>query len=246
MPPKQAVVVGICGPSCSGKTTLATSLRSNSSGCVVISQDDFYNVCFGWLLFTCHQQEGFEKVDNYDNWDVPSAINFQSLIKTVKGWNYLLQHWQDQEAKTSHFNPALVIVEGFLLFSNKELQEEFDLSFFLQISRETCLQRRLAKDEWLRDNMVYFGKHSSLPPGNSNSSLMLSVTDQTLTTTNRYVRVACLLGTYPASQRYTRDSRHKCGRKQGECFWSCSKYNKEIRVIVIHLRVTTLHNFGSC
>lgn len=46
-----AFVVAICGPSCSGKTTLSRLLTSTFSSCTVISQDDFYyvRISFGRL-----------------------------------------------------------------------------------------------------------------------------------------------------------------------------------------------------
>lgn len=64
-----AYVIGICGASCSGKTTVSKEImkRYKNDDILIISQDNYY---FGG--------------DHKTNYDIPSAVDFQKLISDIK------------------------------------------------------------------------------------------------------------------------------------------------------------------
>eukprot|EP01122_Echinamoeba_exundans_P002088 TRINITY_DN1204_c0_g1_i1.p1 TRINITY_DN1204_c0_g1~~TRINITY_DN1204_c0_g1_i1.p1 ORF type:complete len:206 (-),score=23.08 TRINITY_DN1204_c0_g1_i1:67-684(-) len=144
-------VVAVFGATCSGKTTLCRSiakiiesepagsgssplLRNFYDAVEVVSQDEYY------------KEDGtYEKVEGYDNWETPSAIDFNRLAQTLE--NKILEPQTQRK---------LLIIEGHLLQSMEKLSKQIELFVFLKVSKEECRKRRLKRDEWLRDNPRYF------------------------------------------------------------------------------------------
>ena len=118
-------VMGICGASCSGKTTVSKEImkRYNDNDVLVISQDNYY---FG----------GNENT----NYDIPSAIDFDKLVidlqdlingKSIHMPQYDFKTHQRKD-ETIYIEPKKnIIVEGILIFSKKELRELFDLKVYI-------------------------------------------------------------------------------------------------------------------
>lgn len=50
----------------------------------------------------------------------------------------------------------ILFIDGLFLFSDPEMLKLLDLIFFLEVSKETCKQRRFQRDEWIRENPQYF------------------------------------------------------------------------------------------
>ncbi|CAF3808620.1 unnamed protein product, partial [Rotaria sp. Silwood1] len=75
---KEAFVIGICGGSASGKTTVAQHIVENLNipWVTLLSMDSFYKV----LTDEQHEQA---KMNNY-NFDHPDAFDFDLLIETLK------------------------------------------------------------------------------------------------------------------------------------------------------------------
>lgn len=132
-------VIGICGCSCSGKTTavnaIVNQLKENT---VVISQDSYY---FGGNKNT--------------NFDVPESIDFQSLISDLKTLMSgkpvdipiydFSTHSRKQETK--RVEPAkVIIIEGILIFTQKELLDLIDLKVYISTYPELAFSRRLKRD----------------------------------------------------------------------------------------------------
>lgn len=61
------------------------------------------------------------------------------------------------------------------MFSDENLTKLFDVAIFLDVSKETCLQRRLQKDEWLQENPTYFGNLFKLPSTNINRQMCVAI-----------------------------------------------------------------------
>ena len=125
-----ALVVGIAGASCAGKTTLSKRLQAELHGDVrLLHLDDFY----------------FEEVID---WEIPESLDFDRLVAKI------------DSIKTAHRDqrdvPLTIIVEGFLLFSNAELWRRFDAVFFLLAEEKSCRQRRIARDRWVALHPDYF------------------------------------------------------------------------------------------
>ena len=69
-----SLVIGICGGSCSGKTTLATHIESKlgADKCARLSQDDYY-----------FPMDGMTFDGPLPNFDHPSTVNFDYITKDL-------------------------------------------------------------------------------------------------------------------------------------------------------------------
>jgi len=141
------IIVGICGPSCSGKTTLAYLIKKklNKIKCEIISLDNYYK-----------DRKGIEKKKrNHINFDHPSAFDFDLLLKHLemlkKGfsinvpiYNFKL-HTRDKRVNIIRA-PDVLILEGILLFYNKKVLKYLDLKLFLNSPPDIRLIRRIKRD----------------------------------------------------------------------------------------------------
>ena len=133
-------VLSICGASCSGKTFCLNTIKNAlpAENVTVLSQDHYY--------FSGNEET---------NYDVPEAIDFQLLIKHVKEliagnsiqcpiYDFATHSRLKQtiEIKSS----KIIIVEGILIFTQKELLSLFDLKIYISAYPELALSRRLKRD----------------------------------------------------------------------------------------------------
>ncbi len=126
-------VIGVCGRSCSGKSTIIKELEERYRGKVLhIIQDKFFKV-------------------NSDNWESPNSLRLDRLIYSIKklksgksthipnhGWTEVF----DREVKPQ----KVIIVEGYLLFVNEELSSLFDKKIWIDVSDTNLLYRRTKRD----------------------------------------------------------------------------------------------------
>ena len=139
------VLVGLCGGSCAGKTTLARALLVERPDATLLEFDDYYHD------LSAISVEERAKV----NYDHPDAVDIQLL----------LTHMDELAAGravdvpdydfATHTRPgglhrleasSLVIVDGLLLLALAECRERLDLKVFVDAPREVRLARRLEKD----------------------------------------------------------------------------------------------------
>lgn len=139
-----ALVLGLCGASNGGKTTLAKKLRErNPSATVVIHQDDFYKEAGDLSVYV--GESGQEKI-----WDVVEAIDMERLMKAVRSQarptSTTLAPSQSQSSTSDHHLRHLVIVEGTMLLNIRELRPLLDVAYFLTLDHDTMRDRRSLRD----------------------------------------------------------------------------------------------------
>ncbi|XP_060907545.1 uridine-cytidine kinase-like 1 [Labrus mixtus] len=146
---KEAFVIGLCGGSASGKTTVANKIIEalDVPWVVLLSMDSFYKV------LNKEQQELAAK--NEYNFDHPDAFDFELLVtvlrklkkgKSVKVPVYdFTSHCRRKEWKTV-YGANVVIFEGILAFANKELLKLLDMKVFVDTDSDIRLIRRLKRD----------------------------------------------------------------------------------------------------
>ncbi|XP_075056521.1 uridine-cytidine kinase-like 1 [Mixophyes fleayi] len=148
-PFKEAFVIGLCGGSASGKTTVANKIIEalDVPWVVLLSMDCFYKV------LSKDQQELAAR--NEYNFDHPDAFDFDLLVnvlrklkkgKSVKVPVYdFTTHSRRKEWKTV-YGANVVIFEGILSFANKELLKLLDMKVFVDTDSDIRLVRRLKRD----------------------------------------------------------------------------------------------------
>ncbi len=141
-----SVIIGICGGSCSGKTTLAKHLeaRLGSDQCLLIRQDDYY------FDMRTLKYEG-----DFPNFDHPSTIDFDQLVSDLKNlkrgdpvkpprYDFNTHHRVVSDGYVAPKN--FIIVEGLLILSHADLRAIFDHTYYLKCPDLMRLERRLRRD----------------------------------------------------------------------------------------------------
>jgi uridine kinase len=141
------LIIGIAGGTGSGKTTVVNQILHELpvDEVTVISQDSYYNQ---------NDDLSFEERSNI-NFDHPRAIDFQLLIeqiKDLKNGNIIEQpiysfvtHNRSKDSLITHPR-KVVIIEGILIFTNKELRDLIDIKVFVHADSDERLIRRLKRD----------------------------------------------------------------------------------------------------
>ena len=127
------VIIGISGPTCSGKTTVAKKVHENIKDAVVIYQDKYF----------LSQDDSRHKLIpelNHFNWEILSSLDMSKMhsdvLKIIESNN-----GHTQENSTDKKNRVLII-EGFTIYNYKPLTDLFHQKYFIDISREVCWDRR--------------------------------------------------------------------------------------------------------
>jgi len=141
------ILIGIAGPSASGKSLLARTLvdELGSSQVVVIPEDAYY----------CdHPELSFEERSalNYDHPDsVETSLIMEHLKQLQRGESVEVpiydhsQHRRQKETRTVGKH-RIIVMEGILLFVERELREMMDMRIFMDTALDICLLRRLQRD----------------------------------------------------------------------------------------------------
>ena len=141
------LIIGIAGGTGSGKTTVVNQILNEIAAdeVCVISQDSYYNVTDD---LTYDQRSKI-------NFDHPSSIDFELLVSHLKALKdgkvidqpiySFVSHNRIKDTITTHPR-KVVIVEGILIFNNKELLKLFDIKIFVHADADERLIRRMRRD----------------------------------------------------------------------------------------------------
>ncbi|AQS95146.1 uridine kinase [Polaribacter sp. BM10] len=141
------LIIGIAGGTGSGKTTVVNQIIKQlpTDEVCVISQDSYYNAT---------DDLPYEERTKI-NFDHPRAIDFELIkkhLKALKSGKTINQpvysfvtHNRTKDTIKTHPR-KVVIVEGILIFNNKELRDLFDIKIFVHAETDERLIRRLKRD----------------------------------------------------------------------------------------------------
>ncbi|CAN9507979.1 unnamed protein product [Ophioblennius macclurei] len=146
---KEAFVIGLCGGSASGKTTVANKIIEalDIPWVVLLSMDSFYKVLSKeQLQLAAHCDFDFDRPDAFDLELLVSVLRKLKDGKSVKVPVYdYTTHCRRKEWKTV-YGANVVIFEGILAFADKELLKLLDMKVFVDTDSDVRLVRRLKRD----------------------------------------------------------------------------------------------------
>ena len=141
------IIIGISGASASGKSLLANTIVNElgSDQVVVISEDSYYKDL---------KDLSFEERAK-TNFDHPDALDHELLLSHLKAlqqgesvdipkYDYTLHQRKVETQKIGQ--RRIIVLEGILLFVEKELRDIMDIRIFMDTSLDICLMRRLRRD----------------------------------------------------------------------------------------------------
>ena len=141
------LVIGIAGGTGSGKTTVVEKIvqQLDLKGLNIISQDNYY---FDNSHLTLIEREAL-------NYDHPKSIDFELLLQHVRDlknkkavsqptYSFVIY---SRTGDYNHIEPKeVLIVEGILVLTHKELLKEYDLKVFVHADSDERLIRRIRRD----------------------------------------------------------------------------------------------------
>ncbi|MCX7117762.1 MAG: uridine kinase [Legionellales bacterium] len=144
---KQAIIIGIAGPSASGKSLLANTIVNElgSDQVVVISEDAYYKDN-SHLPFAAREKINYDHPDSFDH-----ALLCEHLQKLQQGSSVDIpiyshaKHIRSPEARAIGRH-TIIVLEGILLFTDQILRELMDIRIFMSAPLDVCLSRRLMRD----------------------------------------------------------------------------------------------------
>lgn len=132
-------IIGICGGSCSGKSTLAAELKKHLEGVEIIHLDDFF---VGKEILK-------DKIVN--SWEEPNLYRLDEFLEVMKALKLGLEVTFKANSRESRkegleyrtIRPTKnVLVEGFLIYFKEEFVKYFDKKIYLDISVDEIIKRR--------------------------------------------------------------------------------------------------------
>ena len=141
------IILGIAGPSASGKSLLARTIHAElgSDQVAVIAEDSYYRD-----LGNMPMEERL-----HINYDHPESMDHDLLChhllalqqgQTVQVPIYdHAQHARSAETRTVGRH-RIIVLEGILLFVEKSLRELMDIRIFMETALDICLIRRMKRD----------------------------------------------------------------------------------------------------
>ena len=145
-------IIGVTGGTGSGKTTIINKITKESGikEICYLSSDSYYKD---------NPRLVFEERDKL-NYDTPEAIDFNLLNNHIsdlkKGLeinvpNYCFSTHLRLKNKRRFSPKKILIIEGILILTNKELRENINYNIFLDCPRDIRFKRRLKRDVNERD-----------------------------------------------------------------------------------------------
>ncbi|KAK9454061.1 P-loop containing nucleoside triphosphate hydrolase protein [Dipodascopsis uninucleata] len=160
---KKILIIGISGPSSSGKSTLARLFTALFPKAFILYEDDFFK-----------PEAEIPVKDGLEDWDSPEAIDFAALnqvIDYIKETHHLPEGFVSKEDQNftgeppvtveearevkrrifgeqdSNFDDTeMCIVDGFMLYNDDQLLSKFDMRILLRGKYEKMKARREARN----------------------------------------------------------------------------------------------------
>lgn len=155
------VIIGVCGRSCSGKSTAVKEIEAKCEDVLHICLDKFFKI-------------------KADNWESPEALRFDRLLHSIKK----LKSGESTHIPSHRFTEIfdrlvkphqIVLVEGYLLFVNEELNKLFDKKIFVDVSDDNILYRRIKREGNV--NSIDYIKNVVIPESKKYEKLQKSKAD---------------------------------------------------------------------
>jgi len=131
-------LIGLCGRSCSGKTTVARHI-SRTQHMTHLETDRFSRVSTP------------SRWGQYANWECPESVRMDKMKESLERLKNGRPAWIPSARGTEVFDERIdplqkVIADGFLLYVDDDIASIFDVKIYLDVSDETILHRRAARD----------------------------------------------------------------------------------------------------
>lgn len=143
---KDVIVIGIAGGTGCGKSTMIEKIRNEFLEQITILSHDFY--------YKEHNELTFEQREKL-NYDHPYSFDTDLMVEHIK----MLKEGEpierpvydftihNRKLETVMVKPSkVIVVEGILIFENRELLDLFDIKVFIDTDADVRIIRRILRD----------------------------------------------------------------------------------------------------
>ena len=144
---KKVTIIGVAGGSGSGKSTLVSKLQE------AFANDDVSTLCHDFY-YKEHSELTYEERTRL-NYDHPQAFDTDMMVEHIKALKsnvpiahpvYSFVDHNRTEEKVPVKPSKVIIVDGILIFENKELRDLMDIKVFVDTDADVRLARRIMRD----------------------------------------------------------------------------------------------------
>ncbi len=141
------MIIGICGGTGSGKTTIARRIIESvgRDNVILVEQDSYYRNLADMPLDERHQAN-FDHVDAFDN---GMLVNHLKRLKQGQSIEMPVYDYKNhvRSEETIHLEPKpVIVVEGILIFSESLVLDLLDVRVFVDTPDDIRFIRRLQRD----------------------------------------------------------------------------------------------------
>jgi uridine kinase len=141
----EAKLIGICGGSGSGKTTIVRKISELVPDFVFIPQDNYYKSA-EYISNANITAFNFDHPEAFDNELLWQHLDSLKRMEPIEMPTYDFVHHR-RAGETIRITPRkLVIFEGIMVFTNKRVRDLIDLKIFVDTPDDIRFIRRLSRD----------------------------------------------------------------------------------------------------
>lgn len=142
---EEAKLIGICGGSGSGKTTIVNEIAEHISDFVVIPQDSYYKTAehMSNINITAFN---FDHPDAFDNDLLFRHLRDLKKMRPIEMPEYDFVNHRRKETTTRIEPKKLIIFDGIMTFFRKEMRDLMDLKIYVDTPDDIRFIRRLRRD----------------------------------------------------------------------------------------------------
>jgi uridine kinase len=140
-------VIGVAGGTGSGKSTLVKRLQE------AFKDDDVATICHDYY-YKAHPELTYEERTKL-NYDHPQAFDTDMMVEHIKALKnniaierpvYSFVEHNRTDEKVAVHPSKVIIVDGILIFENKELRDLMDIKVYVDTDADIRLARRILRD----------------------------------------------------------------------------------------------------
>jgi len=144
---EKPIIIGIAGGTGSGKTTLANEIKKVfGDNVVTILAHDFYYKSYDKITLEERKKRNYDHPDVYDTEVLVNDIKLLKAGKSIQRPVYSYTTRLRENYQVTVIPTEIVIIEGMLIFENKELLSLIDIKIFVDTDADIRLSRIINRD----------------------------------------------------------------------------------------------------
>ncbi len=140
-----AMIIGICGGSGAGKTTIVRKISEVVSDFVFIPQDNYYKSA-EYISNSNITAFNFDHPEAFDNELLSEHLQDLKEMRPIEMPTYDFVHHRRADHTIKVSPRKLVIFEGIMVFTDKRIRDLIDLKIFVDTPDDIRFIRRLGRD----------------------------------------------------------------------------------------------------